>query len=448
MTALLNIPERKSILRNSGASLVIKLAAATASFFVIVGVTRLLSPADVGRYFVLYSFCSIAAVVVGCGLNLTVVRLVSEALALKAPDRAKRALFASLTILALASLSFAAVLSLPVTEELLSRLLVMALSPALLVMLFAWTVGLALQSTIGEAFRGMHDILRASIYGGLCGSLIYIASFAVFFLGALASVQSIVALAALAALLAAAIAGLDLHRIMRRIPTGGSLNLRATAAMSLPFWGANVVLVILSQADLWVLNQLADSHAVSLYGAAMRLTQLMTMPLLVLNAALIPVISEHYALGQTQRLEVILRSSAAAAAIPALVALFAFAVCGPWILGLLFGPAYREASELLGILAAGQCVNVLCGSAGYTLLMTGRQREMLWITMACGGAMCLLAWGLGSRFGATGVAIAAASALAAQSIMMCWTVRRQLGLLTAADPVAMLHPFRTLRQLA
>ncbi len=448
MTALASSPERKSILHNSGASLIIRLAGTAASFLVIVGLTRLLSPGDVGRYFVLYSFCSIAAVVIGCGLNLTVVRVISEAFALNTPGRAKQALRTALTMLALASLVFAGVLCLPLAQQLLTHLLVMPLSPALLALLLAWAVGLALQATTGEAFRGMHDIVRASIYGGLAGSLLYLAGLAVFFFGTTASLQGIVAIAASAALVSSAIAGFTLHRRMRAVESSDGPTLRNMAAMSLPFWGTNVVLVVLSQADLWILNQLADSQSVSLYGAAMRLTQFLTMPLLVLNAALIPIISEQHALGETRRLEGILRTSAAAAAIPALVALFTFAVGGSWLLDLLFGPAYREAYWLLLILAAGHCINVLCGSAGYTLLMTGRQREMLWITVASGCAMSVLAWGLGSRFGAPGVAIASALTLAAQSLLMCWTVRRHLGLLTSADPVAMLHPITTLRALA
>jgi O-antigen/teichoic acid export membrane protein len=443
-------PFRKnSVLRNSTVSLIVRLIATLCSFLVIIGITRLLTPDDAGRYFLLYSFASVAAVVIGLGVNLTAVRLVSQAIALEAPGRARRAVRSSLSILAFSALCFSIVLALAPTQTVLRELLRVNIDGLLLVLLFSWTVALALQGLIGEVFRGMHDILRASIHGGLCSSLICLAGLAVMLLVARPSLDWVVALTASAALLAVAIAAASLYSRTRNSPLGDSEpTVRATLAMSLPFWGTNVALIAFSQADLWILNQLATSHSLALYGAATRLTQMLTMPLLVLNSALIPIISAQHALGKTQSLDRLLRNSAAIAAVPALIALLVFAAGGPWLLEFFFGESYRDANLPLLILATGQCVNVLCGSAGYTLLMTGQQKDVFWITFASGVSMSVLAWSLGSLYGATGVAVAAAVALAAQSLFMSWLVWWRLGLLTLASPGAMLHPLRTLRALA
>ena len=40
----------------------------------------------------------------------------------------------------------------------------------------------------------------------------------------------------------------------------------------------------------------------------------------------------------------------------------------------LFGPEFRAGGPVLTILAAGQYVNVLTGSVGYLLMMTGNER--------------------------------------------------------------------------
>ena len=436
------------IIWNSSASLVVRLLSALCGFLVIALVTRLLAPEDAGRYFMLYSFCSIVAVVIGCGLNLTSVQQVSEAIALKSPERVKSTIYTSLTILALSTFIFATLLPLRSVGDALTHVLMTDVDWVVLLLIFVWTVGLALQSTIGEVFRGMHDIQRAAFYGFLCNGVLCLAALAGAFVLSVHSLRAVSGLTAAAALLAAGVASASLHRFTGTMSGRGKLSLRTTMKMSLPFWGTNLVLVLLTQADIWMLNHLSNGTDVALYGAASRLTQMLTLPLLVLNSALIPVISEHHALGQRERLQDLLRGSATMAAVPAFIALIAFALAGGWILQAAFGEAYREAHLILLVLAVGQCVNVLCGSAGYVLLMTGRQRDMFFITAVSGAAMCLLAWVLGSKFGALGVAIGSAMGLATQSLMMCWTVWRCLGMVTFASPSAMLHPFRTLRVLS
>ncbi|MDH0288653.1 lipopolysaccharide biosynthesis protein [Pseudomonas sp. GD04087] len=439
--------KRSSLARNSAISLAVRLLAAVSGLLVTTLITRTLEPAAAGSYFILFSFCSIGAIVVGCGGNLSVVRLVSEAMALGRPAQARGAVRMVLLLLAIASLLFAAVLLLPPVRELLAMLLRFPPDGLLLVLLVVWTVGLALQSVLAEAFRGLQDIFRASVYGGLCTSVLCLTALGLTALYSVPTLRQTITLVAVAALLAALICSLALGRALRRLPAPELPGWRSLLALSLPLWGTNLLLVVLTQADLWILNQLADTADVALYGAASRLTQLLTLPLLVLNSALIPMISEQHALGQHARLQSLLRDSAALAALPAIVALVLFAVPGPLLLELFFGGSYRAAHTVLLILGAGQCINVLCGSAGYALMMTGHQRDMLWITVFSGALLIPLAFVLGDWLGSCGVALGVAIALAVQSVAMCICVRMRLGLVTVASPQGMLHPLRTLKRL-
>ncbi|WP_313514270.1 oligosaccharide flippase family protein [Pseudomonas sp.] len=436
-----------SLARNSAISLAVRLLAALSGLLVTTLITRTLEPAAAGNYFILFSFCSISAIVIGCGVNLSVVRLVSEAMALGRPERAKGAIWMALKLLAFAALVYATVLLLPPVSRQLSAFLKFPPDVLLPILLVIWTIGLALQSALAETFRGLQDILRASVYGGPCSSLLYLTALGIAALYSAPTLQKTVALVAGATLLAVLICSMALHRALRRLPAPQMPGWRTLLALSLPLWGTNLLLVVLTQADLWILNQLADSAEVALYGAASRLTQLLTLPLLVLNSALVPMISEQHALGQHARLQSLLRDSAALAALPAILALFLFAVAGPLLLELFFGASYRGAHGVLLILGAGQCVNVLCGSAGYTLMMTGHQRDMLWITGLSGALLIPLALLLGAWFGSSGVALGVATALGLQSLAMCACVRLRLGLVTMASPQGMLHPLRTLKRL-
>jgi len=436
-----------SLARNSAISLAVRLLAALSGLLVTTLITRTLEPAAAGNYFILFSFCSIGAIVVGCGVNLSVVRLVSEAMALGRPARARGAIRMVLKLLAVAALIYATVLLLPPVSARLAALLKIPPDAFLPILLVIWTLGLALQSALAEAFRGLQDILRASVYGGLCASMLCLTALGVAALYSTPTLRQTVVLVAAATLLAVLLCSIALRRALRRLPAPQSPRWRTLLALSLPLWGTNLLLVVLTQADLWILNQLTDSADVALYGAASRLTQLLTLPLLVLNSALVPMISEQHALGQHARLQSLLRDSAALAALPAIVALVLFAIAGPLLLELFFGASYRGAHGVLLILGAGQCVNVLCGSAGYTLMMTGHQRDMLWITGLSGALLIPLALGLGAWFGSSGVALGVATALGLQSLAMCACVRLRLGLVTMASPQGMLHPLRTLKRL-
>jgi O-antigen/teichoic acid export membrane protein len=205
--------------------------------------------------------------------------------------------------------------------------------------------------------------------------------------------------------------------------------------------------VILLQVDIWILQSTGDSAVVALYGTAVRVTLLLTLPLAVLNAALQPVISRQHALARHDELQSLLRAAASLAALPALAAVVLFGVAGHTLLGVMFGDYYRGALPLLLVLSLGQLVNILCGCAGYTLMMTGRQREMMWITIISGLMVVLGGLIAVHRVGAFGLACVSAFCLAAQSVGMWLCVRRTLGLWTHASWHCMVRPLATLQQL-
>lgn len=435
------------LIRNSLWSLSFRLLSALSGLLLTALLARLLTQAETGQYFILLSLSSIGSVVICCGMNFAVVRLIAEAQALKASGAAKGTMLAALGTVGAAGLVFALALFSPVGQGLLQRYAGIAPGPLLTFLLVVWTVALAGQALFAELFRGLQQILLASLFGGACASLLALGALSLARLSTPLDLPLAVALVASATLAGVALAAAVLWRSARRLPGAPRRDWRRLAAIAWPLWITNLMLVVLVQADLWILNSQGDSAQVALYGAAVRITQLLTLPLLVLNAALIPMISERHALGDFPALQRLLRASAALAALPALLAVAFFAVAGGWLLQLFFGPGYGEALPLLLILAAGQLANVLCGSAGYTLMMTGRQQDMMWITLLAG----LLMIGLGlywvREHGALGVAWASALGLTAQSLAMWWRVRQRLDLWTHASAGFLARPLQALRAL-
>jgi O-antigen/teichoic acid export membrane protein len=77
---------------------------------------------------------------------------------------------------------------------------------------------------------------------------------------------------------------------------------------------------------------------------------------------------------------------------------------------LLFGPQYGEASLLLQILACGQFVNAMTGPVGYALLLTGKERLAIALTLLVAVVNLLINVMAISKWGALGAAVATTSA--------------------------------------
>ena len=202
----------------------------------------------------------------------------------------------------------------------------------------------------------------------------------------------------------------------------------------MPLLVSSLTAFVLVQSDLWIIAAFGSQSEVALYGAASRLMTLVTMPLMVVNAVLPPVIAELYARGEKERLERDGRPVTTLVSIPAVLTLALFTVAGGPILGLLYGNFYAAGGGLLALLSLGKLAAVVAGSCGLTLQMTGHQRPLMWISILCGlvfvgGAI----WAV-QVFGVLGVAGMAAFSIALQNLIVVLVVRARLGIWTHAIP--------------
>ncbi len=120
--------------------------------------------------------------------------------------------------------------------------------------------------------------------------------------------------------------------------------------------------------------------------------------------------------------------------------LFMVATAAPVLIGLtlwpgtllgLFGNAFRapETSRVLLILLAGQAVNLLTGSAGPLLNMTGHQKVVKTAAIRSAVYAVALLTGLTWQFGLTGAAMGAAAAMMIRGLQLYLQVRHTLSFL-------------------
>lgn len=408
---------------------------------------RLLSPADLGTYFLVFSLVSTAAVVGQLGLNRAVVPLVARSLANGNAGRAKGAAMSAVHLGLLGALGVALILLLGPGDWLVTDLMQTPSLKPLLGYAAAWALLLALTGLLAEIFRGYHQIAGATLFGGLAANVLT----AVPLVGLwwlepeVQDVTLILQWSVGAAGASAIFAAYSLWRgsffaaQVERVPA------REVASTAWPLFITTVFLFFLSQAGLWILGKYRPADEVALYGAAARLVLLVVMPLVVVNAVVPPLITEMYVKQHHRHLESLLRTVSAIAGIPALLAVAILALAGEPVMRLIYGAQYGVGAPVLAVLALGSVVHIWAGTANIVLMSTGHQTAMMVTTAVTGVIGVLLALYVVVDYGAFGVAVAMAIGGNLQGVGLWWVTHRKTGIWTHMDRLRLQHLHDALR---
>ncbi len=401
---------------------------------------RLLEPAEFGSYVLVISLTTFGVALGALGLNQLVIRLVAEARTLQ-PER--------LTALA------KRILLVTTVGGLVTALLLLLTTPwldtvffdgrlgerALFVLVAVLVAATTLMRVTVEIFRGLADIRLASFFGGstlglLTNLLVLLGVAAIFTLNLQISLTGVVLIVTGATLVALTLALTLLFSYLPQGTESASIPLPALFNESWPLWVNSLMLFVATQADIWILSATTSPQDVAVYGAATRLILFVTMPLLIANAVLPPFIAELNVSGTKADLQRTLQGIATVTGVPALLVIIAFLLIGRQILGLVFGDFYQVAYPVLALLCIGQGANVLAGSCGFTLIMTGYQRDAMIITVLT--SVLLISGGVlvTPRYGVIGLSACVAAAIAIQNILLLATARYRVGVWTNINPLA------------
>lgn len=405
-----------------------KAFAMLAGLLTSVILARLLAVEQLGAYFLILSIVGVFAGVGQFGLGQAALLLVARALGEGRPEFAIRA---ARTILLL---SVCAACGMSFAYWCVGNRLATDVFRSEWIKNFTWLIPFLivfsiLQMVLTEIFRGFHNIRHATIWGVITPpSLIFLGVLAGLLSGqiSLAYVLSINLLGiATAAILATTFLSLRHFALFRKELIG--LNL--ITPVSAPLFAVGLIGVV-AQLDLWVVGWIFTERDAAIYGAAMKLVSLVIMPLTIVNGFLPPIIAELYAKGDKSKLERVLRISATLTGAPSLLFLIIFiAAAGP-ILGIVYGAPYKDGASILILLSLGHLINVLSGSCGYTLLMSGHQALVMRISLASNLVAVLVGVLMVKLWGVNGVAIAVALAVVLQNVLAVIFVKRRIGIST------------------
>jgi O-antigen/teichoic acid export membrane protein len=443
---------RRRLLSGSTWALGGKIGAATIGIVTTGVLTRLLTKQEVAVYLLAFSIISLGAVMGSLGLPKTVLRFVAESMTLGQPGRARRAIYTALGLGVLGALCISLAYFFFV-GDLVSRYLFHSSALVAVIGLTAgWMAISTMQEIMAETFRGFHDIRMATLFGGLATG------------GKSAGLIMRVMLLACLVLLLATVGHTDLRTVMlasvgagaassllaalflhKRISSLGSQGMENPISAGDELRDAFPILIIsltsfilLSAADLWILNYFGSKDEVAVYGVAARLVTFIAMPLLLTNLVLPPIIAEMYAQGRTAELEGTLRSFSTLSGVPSLLVLILFMLLGGPILGLVYGAklfppgslAIHQGAIVLVLLSAGKLAAVWAGSCGAVLQFTGHQRSMLRVNLLTSPLFILGALLVVRDYGPVGIASMTAAITVLQNAALVLVAKRKTGMWT------------------
>lgn len=394
--------------------------------------TRLLEPAAFGTYFLVLTIARVAILVGQIGMNQVVVRFIAVSMVsgnrAKAKDTIIKALIIALTGSFLIALVYWG------SEDLLAaRLFKMPLIATVGFLVLVWILAGSVRILVAECFRGFHDLRNAS----LLELFLFELFFAILISGWWALekqlfFQNAIALSATAASLSAILAIYLIYKKIHRFPSASTTTYRELLAMGWPLLVSNIVVVIMTQAGIWISGIVASPDDVALYACAFRMAMIIQLPLLILNSLAPQLVAEQHEKGEMEKLEASLRSLAAIELIPTLVIFAAYWLFGSVLLELLFGQFYTGSFWVMILLGSGIMVNGWVGFCGAALMMSGHQNTLMKISLFWGVITLFCSYFTGKIYGIHGVAASIALGNALQHLFMVYIVKKNLGIWTMA----------------
>jgi O-antigen/teichoic acid export membrane protein len=165
---------------------------------------------------------------------------------------------------------------------------------------------------------------------------------------------------------------------------------------------------------------------VALFSVAQRISMLTSFVLIAVNLVVAPrfaAIFSSGSLSELKEISIFCSRLMLLVATPVLIIMLLF----PGVLLGLFGEQYRQAEFMLQIMVVGQFVNVVTGSVGNLLNMTGHEKDMRNILLITGILAVLLSFTLIPLYGPVGAAFATSIALASQNLFAVLLVKKRLG---------------------
>ena len=355
---------------------------ATSSLVISMLLTRILDANNVGMYFLAFSVSIILSGIVHFGLNIAVVRIISSSEAKGDLTQLRSLLVKMLLFITLWSGIIVFLFMTDVVRDIFIYYKNSNSLSSYISLVGIWVFFIALRSYIAEVFRGFHDIKLAAIYQRILPNVLLVALIWVlyvfgypmdlfFIIIATISVNGILVIFAL----------YPFFIKLMNLPKGKTAKLRPIVYSSSPIAIGQILQFIITQTPLWVLGAVALAGGVADYGVAFRLAAIISLPLLIANNVIMPIVSNYHSTENTLKLKRLIQYSVASTSFLSVLMVIVYVIFGDGLLALLFGEKYQSAYMILIIISIGHVFNVLSGSPAIILAMAGKEIYIFYSTL-------------------------------------------------------------------
>ena len=394
---------------------------------------RILSPGELGVYFIAISLASTGALIAQFGMGKSVVRLVAENV--DRPLVAGQAVKTVLIIGGIGSVVVAASLSAGLGDVLSRVVFESEILHSTIGLVGVLAIAITLRNLVSESLRGFHDILMAELSGRVISSWLFVCSFAYLWTTGVESDLSTVLSIVIGGIAVSVLIGVvGLAGKIGEWPNEDEPGIGRILSISKPLWVSTIFLSLSTIGPLWIVGALGNDSDVAIFGACSRLVILVLLPLIITNQVIPPMIVELNTRRDLHQLEKLLRSSATLAGIPAFIVLLTFIMFSGYILTFIYGDYYMLGENVLAVLSIGYLFNVACGPCGMVLMMTGNGRIMMWITVFSIGLVLFSSYIAFQFFGVLGVAWSVSGGMLLHNVLMLLSAKRMVGVWTCMSP--------------
>jgi O-antigen/teichoic acid export membrane protein len=415
----------KELLVNSSVAFIIRIGGAIASFLMNVVIARYLGLTDSGNFFLALAIITIAATIVRMGADNAVIRFIGIHAPKKEWTQVRGVIQKVMYLVAAVACSVSVLLCLNVNFIAIHAFNKPNLSGPLLWM-SASIPFYAVYTIYGMALQGLKKVLFSVTLQNISVPLLLIIFVFIFSPGNGADLSKLYFFASVLTF----IISYCVWKFF--VPAGkAEFDKKILWRSCRPLWTMAILQQIIQWGGQFIVGMFSDSSHLAQLAVAQRTSMLITFIGIAINLVSAPRFAHFYSQGQLVQLKRYARNTTV------LMILFSTPLIiivwiTPQLIMSLFGKEFENGYWMLRILSVGQFINVITGSVGYLLMMSGHEKDLRNITFISGFLSLVLNVTLIKSFGAVGAAIAIAASVATQNLLALRMVKKRLGFTTLA----------------
>ncbi|MGR5144721.1 oligosaccharide flippase family protein [Photobacterium sp. DNB23_23_1] len=414
---------KNDIVKGSLFALILKILAALGTFFLNILLARALGPEEAGYFFLAQAVVFILAAICRQGFDNAMVRLIAGYYISGEKNNISQ-LYGYVLLRIIPVLLFMTTIMLVYSDEICLLLFNNNSISPLLVIGALMLLPLSLSQFNGFCLQGLKKVPEAMFFQN--AALTIITSIAFYFIVPATATEAI----KIYFIVSLFICILSFYSWFRNDLTI-SFKFNSVERLNASKVASSLFLILLfGQLTQWIgqlmLGVWSEASEVAIFATAQRTALLASFFLIALNAIAAPKYAEAHKKGKDNEIKKIAVMSSRFLMIAAFFILFFILFFAEWLMSL-FGPEFVSGANILRILAIGQFVNLITGSVGYLLQMTGNEKKLrnnVFFSSAVlffGGPVFI------PLYGVYGAAVITALSVATQNVLSVYQVKKQLG---------------------